>query len=65
MGNDNLFGGAGDDYMFAGQGNGRFRQGRHLVFPKRTPAANLYLTMLQSVGVAAERFADSTGRLAV
>ena len=32
-------------------------------FPTETPLANLHLTMANQMGVPAESFADSTGRL--
>jgi len=37
--------------------------GRHLVFPKETPLANLWLAMLDRSGVSANRLGDSTGVL--
>ena len=37
--------------------------GRHIVCPSGTPLANLQLTLLQKLGVPAERFGDSTGTL--
>jgi hypothetical protein len=32
-------------------------------YPENTPMANLYLTLLDTVGVHLERFGDSTGRV--
>ncbi len=50
--------------LLAGGAAGRVPGGRHLVFPgDRTPLTNLYLTMLDKVGVPTERLGDSTGRL--
>jgi hypothetical protein len=40
----------------------RFRR-CHIKFPSETPLANLHLTMAQQMGVPAESFADSTGKL--
>jgi len=37
--------------------------GRHLQYPKDTPVTNLYLSMLDKVGVAVESVGDSTGRI--
>ena len=37
--------------------------GRHLAYPENTPIANLYLTLLDKLGIHLERFGDSTGRL--
>jgi hypothetical protein len=35
--------------------------GRHLVFPEHTPMTNLQLTLLNKLGVPAEKLGDSTG----
>ncbi len=51
--------------LFAGHSNGRFRQGKHVVLPKRTPIANLYVTMLDALSIRADKFADSTARLEI
>ncbi|RMF37397.1 MAG: DUF1552 domain-containing protein [Planctomycetota bacterium] len=44
---------------------GGFRHGQHLVFDRErnTPLANLYVSMLQRLGIEAERFASSTGTI--
>jgi hypothetical protein len=39
------------------------RRGRHLKYPQYTPLSNLYLTMLDKLGIPAEKLGDSTGRL--
>ena len=39
------------------------RGGRHLAYPENTPIANLYLTLLDKLGIHLESFGDSTGRL--
>ena len=44
---------------------GRMRGGRHLVFAAETPMTNLLLTMLDKVGVQAEKLGDSTGKLPI
>jgi hypothetical protein len=44
---------------------GRLKGARHVRYPKGTPIANLYLTLLDTVGVSLESFGDSTGRLEV
>lgn len=49
--------------VLAGRGGGRVRPGRSLRFPKGTPLANLFLPMLEAVGVKRDRIADSTGPL--
>ena len=44
---------------------GGFRHGQHLTFDSvnNTPLANLYVSMLQGLGVEADKFASSTGTL--
>jgi hypothetical protein len=37
--------------------------GRHVKFGKEIPMTNLYLSMLDGLGVSAERVGDSTGKL--
>jgi hypothetical protein len=49
--------------LLAGGSNLSIRPGRHVVYPKNTPMNNLYLSMLQRVGVEADRLGDSTGHL--
>ena len=49
--------------LLAGKGGGTLTTGRHLVFPRETPITNLYLSMLDRLGVRLDRFGDSTGRL--
>ena len=49
--------------LLAGKGGGALRSGRHLRYPKETPLTNLYLSMLDRIGVSADAFGDSTGRL--
>ena len=49
--------------VLTGRGNGVFHLGRHVKYPNETPLANLHLTMIQQMGVPAEAFADSTGKL--
>jgi len=47
--------------VVAGGGGGRFKLGRHIHMPRRTPIANLWLTYLDTLGVKQKRYADSTG----
>lgn len=50
--------------LLIGGAAGRVAGGRHVVFPgDTTPLTNLYLTMLDKVGVPTEKLGDSTGRL--
>jgi len=51
--------------VLAGGGNGRLKGGRHVRYAKGTPIANLYLTLMDMVGVRLDRFGDSTGRLEI
>jgi hypothetical protein len=53
--------------LLMGKGGGTIEGGRHLVFPKRsdTPLMNLYLSLFDRMGAPAERFGDSTGKLAI
>jgi hypothetical protein len=49
--------------VLAGRAGGRIASGQHLVYSEDSPAANLYVSMLDAFGTPVERFADSTGRL--
>jgi len=49
--------------LLAGRGGGAFKPGRHLTFANGTPITNLYLSMLDRVGVHPETLGDSTARL--
>jgi hypothetical protein len=42
-------------------GGGNFRLGQHIVYPKDTPMNNLFLTLLDKMGVPTEKLGDSTG----
>jgi Protein of unknown function (DUF1552) len=44
-------------------GGTAFRAGRHVVYPDGTPMTNLYLTLLDRLGVKQEAVGDSTGRI--
>ena len=48
--------------VLAGGGAG-LKGGRHIRYANDTPMANLYLTLLDKMGVAVEHFGDSTGKL--
>jgi hypothetical protein len=50
--------------VLGGRAGGRIASGQHLVFSEDTPAANLYMSMLDAFGTPVDRFADSTGPLA-
>jgi hypothetical protein len=49
--------------LLAGRGGGWIEPGRHLRYPVNTPMANLFLSLVDSMGVKADRFGDSSGRL--
>ncbi|HYI92360.1 MAG TPA: DUF1552 domain-containing protein [Bryobacteraceae bacterium] len=49
--------------LIAGSGGGYLKTGRRIVYRKETPMANMFLTMMDRMGVPAEHFGDSTGRL--
>jgi hypothetical protein len=49
--------------VLGGRGGGTIATGRHIVYEKKTPLANLWQAMLRRVGAPVERFADSTGEL--
>ncbi|MBI4479163.1 MAG: DUF1552 domain-containing protein [Acidobacteria bacterium] len=49
--------------LLAGGGAGQFKGGRHLRYPKDTPLTNLYVALLDKLGVPLEKFGDSTGEL--
>ena len=49
--------------LLAGKGGGTLKTGRHLRYPRETPLTNLYLSMLDRMGVHVDSFGDSTGRL--
>lgn len=50
--------------LLAGKGGGTLSTGRHLRYARNTPLCNLYLELLERMGVREQRFGDSTGRLA-
>jgi hypothetical protein len=49
--------------LVAGGAAGRLKGGRHLVYPKGTPMANLLVSMVNIMGVPLEQIGDSTGPL--
>jgi Protein of unknown function (DUF1552) len=48
--------------LAVGHGGG-LQPGRHVAYPKGTPMTNLYLTLLDRMGVPAEHLGDSTGAI--
>ncbi len=49
--------------LIAGRGGNYFKPGRRIVYRKETPMCNLFLTMMDRMGVHVEDFGDSTGRI--
>lgn len=49
--------------LLAGGGAGTLRPGRHVRYPAETPMTNLFLAMLDRVGVQPEAVGDSNGEL--
>jgi len=49
--------------LLLGGGAGQVKGGRHLVYPERTPLANLHVSLLDKLGVDVDRIGDSTGAL--
>ncbi len=49
--------------ILAGGGGGTLKKGRHLRLREATPMCNLYLSMMDRMGVKTANFGDSTGKL--
>ena len=49
--------------LLVGGAAGRVKGGHHVRYPKDTPMTNLFLAMLDKLGIAVENFGDSTGKL--
>ena len=49
--------------VLVGRAGGRIKGGRHVTYAKDTPVTNLFLNMLDIVGVPVEKLGDSTGPL--
>lgn len=49
--------------LFAGRGGGTIQAGRHIRYESETPMTNLYVSMLDKMGIPVERIGDSTGKL--
>jgi hypothetical protein len=47
--------------LVAGGSGAGIKGGRHLTFPEGTPLTNLHLTLLNKLGIPAEKIGDSTG----
>jgi hypothetical protein len=51
--------------LLLGGGSGQLKGGRHFMYPKGTPLANLHLTLMDSFGVHLDTLGDSTERLSI
>ncbi len=60
-GNDHLY--TNLPVVLAGGGGGTLKQGTHLRVAEQTPMTNLYVSLLNRMGVSDEKFGDSTGPL--
>jgi len=49
--------------VLVGGAAGGLKGGRHIRYPKEVPLTNLWLTVLDKMGVPAEKMGDSTGRI--
>ena len=48
-----------------GGGSGQLKGGKHIRYADDTPISNLYVTLLEKLGLEIERFGDSNGTLNV
>ena len=49
--------------LLAGRAGNTLKPGRHMVYPEKTPLNNLFLSMLDRMGIPTETLGDSTGKL--
>ena len=49
--------------LLLGGGSGQLRGNRHIRYPEDTPISNLYLAIMDKLGVEAGKFGDSTGQV--
>jgi hypothetical protein len=49
--------------LVVGGGGGTLKGGRHLRYANDTPLSNLYVALLDKLGVPVDQFGDSTGTL--
>jgi len=49
--------------IIVGKGGNYFKTGRRVLARRETPMCNLFLTMMDRMGLHVENFGDSTGRL--
>jgi hypothetical protein len=51
--------------VLAGGASGQLNGGRHMTYAPHTPMSNLLLTMLDKLGIEADKHGDSTGKLEI
>jgi hypothetical protein len=49
--------------LLVGGGSGHLKGGCHNRYPDETPVTNLFVTLLEKLGIPQEKFGDSTGKL--
>jgi hypothetical protein len=65
MGDSNLHDHNDLPVLIAGTAAGRYATDRHIVNPKGTPLANLFLTLAAKEGIELSAFGDSSGRMEI
>jgi hypothetical protein len=65
MGDSNLHDHNDLPVLIAGTAAGRYETDRHIVNPKGTPLANLFLTLAEKEGIHLDAFGDSSGKMEV
>jgi hypothetical protein len=63
MGDGNLHEHSNLPTLVAGRLGGQLRTGRHLAFAENTPMSNLFVSVLDKIGIQVEKLGDSTGPL--
>ncbi|MGK0298949.1 MAG: hypothetical protein ACI9XC_002574 [Gammaproteobacteria bacterium] len=59
-GNDHLM--SNLPILLLGGGSGQLKGGRHVRYSEDTPISNLYLTIMEKLGIQTDKFGDSTGK---
>jgi hypothetical protein len=49
--------------LLLGGGTGQLKGNRHIQYPDETPISNLYLTVMDKLGIQADKFGDSSGKV--
>jgi hypothetical protein len=49
--------------LVAGGGSGQLRGGRHIRYARHTPVTNLYVSLMDKIGIPVDQIGDSTGHL--